>query len=112
MDMMLSSRLVVDTGMNAFGWSRERATQYLKEHSMMSDTEVATETLRYSADIPGQALAYKIGSLRMMALRKRAQEQLGPRFDIREFHEWILANGSMPIQVLEQYVDEKVRSRR
>ena len=112
MDMMLSSRLVVDTGMNALGWSRERAAQYLKEHSMMSDTEVATETLRYSADIPGQALAYKIGSLRMMALRKRAQEQLGPRFDVREFHEWLIANGSMPIQVLEQYVDEKVRSRR
>jgi uncharacterized protein (DUF885 family) len=111
MDMMLSSRLVVDTGMNALGWPRERAMQYLREHSMMSETEIATETLRYSADIPAQALAYKIGSLRMMALRKRAQERLGDRFDIRQFHEWVLANGSMPLQVLEQVVDEHLRPR-
>jgi uncharacterized protein (DUF885 family) len=109
MDMMLSSRLVVDTGMNALGWTREQAMQYLREHSMMSETEIATETLRYSADIPAQALAYKIGSLRMIALRKRAQERLGPRFDIRQFHEWILANGSMPLQVLEQHVEEKTQ---
>ena len=110
MDMMLSSRLVVDTGMNALGWSREQAMQYLRDHSMMSETELATETLRYSADIPAQALAYKIGSLRMMALRKRAQERLGSRFDIRQFHEWIIGNGSMPLQVLEQVVEEKLRA--
>ena len=110
MDMMLSSRLVVDTGMNALGWSREQAMQYLREHSMMSETEIATETLRYSADIPAQALAYKIGSLRMIALRKRAQDRLGARFDIRQFHEWILANGSMPLQVLEGYVNAKLAS--
>jgi uncharacterized protein (DUF885 family) len=109
MDTMLSSRLVVDTGMNALGWPRERAMQYLRDHSMMSETEIATETLRYSADIPAQALAYKIGSLRMMALRKHAQERLGTRFDIRQFHEWIIANGSMPLQVLEQSVEEKLR---
>jgi len=109
MDMMLSSRLVVDTGMNALGWPRERAMQYLRDHSMLSETEIATETLRYSADIPAQALAYKIGSLRMMALRKRAQERLGARFDIRRFHEWVIANGSMPLQVLEQVVEEKLR---
>lgn len=111
MDMMLSSRLVVDTGMNALGWPRERAMQYLRDHSMMSETEIATETLRYSVDIPGQALAYKIGSLRMMALRKHAQERLGARFDIRQFHEWVIANGSMPLQVLEASVEEKLRAR-
>ena len=83
--------------------------QYLRDHSMMSETEIATETLRYSADIPAQALAYKIGSLRMMALRKRAQERLGPRFDIRQFHEWIIGAGSMPLQVLEQVVEEKLQ---
>ena len=109
MDSMLSSRLVVDTGMNALGWSRERAMQYLKDHAMLSDTEVATETLRYSVDIPAQALAYKIGSLRMMALRRRAMERLGTSFDIRQFHEWVIGNGSMPIFVLEQYVEEKLR---
>jgi uncharacterized protein (DUF885 family) len=106
MDMMLSSRLVVDTGMNALGWSREQAMQYLREHSMMSETEIATETLRYSADIPAQALAYKIGSLRMIALRKRAQERLGAHFDIRQFHEWIIGSGSMPLSVLEQHVKQ------
>jgi uncharacterized protein (DUF885 family) len=108
MDSMLSARLVVDTGMNALGWSRERAMEYLKNHSMLSDTEVATETLRYATDIPGQALAYKIGSLRMLALRKRAAEQLGDRFDIRQFHEWMIGQGSMPILVLEKYVEEKM----
>ena len=108
MDSMLSARLVVDTGMNALGWSRERAIEYLKNHSMVSDTEAATETLRYSTDIPAQALAYKIGSLKMMDLRKRAQERLGDRFDIRQFHEWVLSQGSMPLPVLEAYVEEKV----
>lgn len=104
MDSMLSARLVVDTGMNALGWSREQAAQFLKEHSMLSDTEAATETLRYSTDIPAQALAYKIGSLRIMELRRRAQEKLGLRFDIRQFHEWVLANGSMPLALLEKQV--------
>ena len=104
MDSMLSARLVVDTGMNALGWSRERAMQYLKEHSMLTDTEIATETLRYSTDIPGQALAYKIGSLRMLAMRARAKAALGPRFDEGEFHEWILDSGSMPLALLEERV--------
>ena len=108
MDSMLSARLVVDTGMNALGWSRERAMAYLKNHSMVSDTEAATETLRYSTDIPAQALAYKIGSLKMMELRKRAQERLGERFDIRQFHEWLLSQGSMPLPVLEAYVEDKL----
>lgn len=108
MDSMLSARLVVDTGMNALGWSRERAIDYLMAHSMVTATEAATETLRYAADIPAQALAYKMGSLRMMELRQRAQERLGDRFNIREFHEWILSQGSMPLGVLEAYVDEKI----
>ena len=108
MDSMLSARLVVDTGMNALGWSRERAIEYLQNHSMVSDTEAATETLRYSTDIPAQALAYKIGSLKMMELRRRAQQRLGERFDIRKFHEWILGQGSMPLPVLEAYVEEKM----
>lgn len=107
MDSMLSARLVVDTGMNALGWSRERAMEYLQNHSMVSPTEAATETLRYSTDIPAQALAYKIGSLKLMELRKRAQERLGDRFDIAAFHEWLLSQGSMPLGVLEAYVEEK-----
>jgi uncharacterized protein (DUF885 family) len=111
MDSMLSARLVVDTGMNALGWSRERAMEYLRRHSMLSETEIATETLRYSVDIPGQALAYKIGSLRMLALRQRARESLGARFDEGEFHEWLLDSGSMPLALLEERVNAKLRDR-
>ncbi|HUP48006.1 MAG TPA: DUF885 domain-containing protein, partial [Thermoanaerobaculia bacterium] len=110
MDSLLSARLVVDTGMNALGWSRERAMEFLERHSMLSPTEIATETLRYSTDIPAQALAYKIGSLRMMALRRRAEERLGPDFDVRRFHEWVIGNGSMPIFLLEESVGEKIEN--
>ncbi len=76
--------LVVDTGMNALGWSRERAMAYMKEHTLESDTQIATETLRYSTDMPGQALANKTGSLHLRNLRERARRELGDRFDIRE----------------------------
>lgn len=107
MESMLAARLVVDTGMNALGWSRERAIDYLMSHSMLSATEAATETLRYAADIPAQALAYKTGSLRMIELRNETRQRLGERFDVREFHEWILSQGSMPLGVLEAYVREK-----
>jgi len=111
MDSMLSARLVVDTGMNALGWPREKAIEYLMAHSMLSATEAATETLRYSTDIPGQALAYKMGSLRIMELRQLAQQRLGTRFDIRQFHEWILSQGSMPLGVLEGYIGAKAGTR-
>ncbi|HEX9501669.1 MAG TPA: DUF885 domain-containing protein, partial [Thermoanaerobaculia bacterium] len=104
MDMMLSVRLVVDTGMNALGWSRERAAAFMRENTLLSETEISTETLRYAVDMPAQALAYKIGSLKMMELRRNAQQQLGPRFDIRQFHEWIIGSGSMPLPILEQHV--------
>ena len=112
MDSMLSARLVVDTGMNALGWSRERAIEYLLAHSMLSPTEAATETLRYSTDIPAQALAYKVGSWKMIELRQFGQQALGDAFDVRQFHEWILSQGSMPLGVLEAYVREKVTARR
>jgi uncharacterized protein (DUF885 family) len=112
MDKMLSSRLVVDTGMNALGWSREQAMEFLRRNTMLSETEIATETLRYAADIPAQALAYKMGSLKMLELRARAQRALGSRFDIREFHEWIIGSGSMPLGVLEKRVEEKISASR
>ena len=107
MDMLLSARLVVDTGLNALGWPRERAMQFLREHTLLSDTEIATETLRYAVDIPGQALAYKVGSLRMIELRRRVERELGPRFDVRAFHEWLIGSGSMPLPVLEEHVARK-----
>ena len=110
MDSMLSVRLVVDTGMNALGWSRERAMEFMRANTLLSDTEIETETLRYSVDIPAQALAYKIGSLKMLELRDKAQKQLGPAFDIRQFHEWLIAGGSMPLSVLEAHVDDALNT--
>jgi uncharacterized protein (DUF885 family) len=110
MDMMLSVRLVVDTGMNHLGWSRERAMAYMREHTLLGETEIATESLRYAVDIPGQALAYKIGSLRIMDLRRRTERELGAKFDIAEFHEWVIGSGSMPLRVLDETVARKAAS--
>jgi uncharacterized protein (DUF885 family) len=104
-DMMLSCRLVVDTGMNALGWSRDQAIAYLREHTVLSETEIATETLRYAVDIPAHALAYKIGSAAFIALRHRAN---AAGIDPRDFHEWILCAGSMPLPVLEEYIGRKI----
>ena len=109
MDMLLSVRLVVDTGMNAMGWTRERAADFMRENTLLSETEIGTETLRYAVDMPAQALAYKIGSLKMIEMRRSAQQQLGSRFDVRQFHEWIIGSGSMPLPILEQHVAEELK---
>jgi uncharacterized protein (DUF885 family) len=105
MDMFLTVRLVVDTGMNALGWPRARAVTFMREHLMESDTQIETESLRYSVDIPGQALAYKMGSRGLWDLRKKAEQALGPRFDIRRFHDCILGSGSLPLATLSRKVD-------
>jgi uncharacterized protein (DUF885 family) len=77
----------------------------MKENLIQSETEIHTETLRYSVDIPGQALCYKWGVLQLLELRRRAQEALGDRFDIRRFHAALLESGSMPISILEKHID-------
>jgi uncharacterized protein (DUF885 family) len=104
-DMFLTSRLVVDTGMNTLGWSRKKAMDYLRANTDRSDSEIDTETLRYSCDIPAQALAYKMGSRKLWELRDRAQKALGARFDIRRYHDALLGSGAMPLDVLEKHVD-------
>jgi uncharacterized protein (DUF885 family) len=104
MDLFLSSRLVVDTGMNALGWSRERAMAYMREHTLESDVQIDTETLRYSSDMPAQALAYKLGSRQIHELRRRVQAAQGSAFDIRRFHAHLLDHGSMPLGVLDEHV--------
>lgn len=104
-DMMLSVRLVVDTGMNALGWSRERAMAFMREHTLLSDTEIATESLRYGIDIPAQALSYKIGGNKIMELRRRSD---AAGIDPRDYHEWVLGPGSMPLSVLEAHVTRRV----
>jgi uncharacterized protein (DUF885 family) len=104
-DLFLSSRLVVDTGMNALGWTREQAIDFMKRNTFESETQLGTETLRYSVDIPGQALAYKMGSSKIRELRARAERELGAKFDLRRFHDAVLGSGAMPLSVLEKHVD-------
>jgi uncharacterized protein (DUF885 family) len=104
-EMMLAVRLVVDTGMNSLGWSRDRAAAYMKEHTHLSDREIFTETLRYSVDIPGQALSYRLGCIEFIRLREHAKKELGNKFNIREFYDIVLSPGSMPMTVLAKHVD-------
>ncbi|HEX9148270.1 MAG TPA: DUF885 domain-containing protein [Thermoanaerobaculia bacterium] len=111
-DAYLSAGLVVDTGMNALGWSRARATAYLKENTLESDTQIAAEMLRYSCDVPGQALAYKIGAAKIRELREKASRELGRSFDVRRFHDAVLGSGAMPLAVLERHIDWFIESQR
>jgi uncharacterized protein (DUF885 family) len=105
MDMFLSNRLVVDTGMNALGWPRSKSIEYMRDHLLESETQIGSETLRYAVGMPGQALAYKMGSMKMGELRQHAERELGARFDLRRFHEALLGNGSLPLGVLERHVE-------
>lgn len=102
MDMFIACRLVVDTGMNALGWPREQAIAYMRANTLESDTQIDTETLRYSVDLPGQALAYKMGSRELLRMREDARKRLGARFDIKQWHAFVLGGGAMPISVLRQ----------
>jgi uncharacterized protein (DUF885 family) len=100
-EMWRACRLVIDTGIHAFGWSREQAMDYLRARAALSEHEITTEVERYIA-WPGQALAYKLGELQIRRHRREAEEKLGARFDQRAFHDAILALGSVPLPVLEQ----------
>jgi uncharacterized protein (DUF885 family) len=104
MDLFLSSRLVVDTGMNALGWTRDKAIAFMRDHTFESDVQIDTETLRYSVDIPGQALAYKLGAKHIHDLRDRVAAEQGTSFDLRAFHTYVLAAGALPLPVLDDHV--------
>jgi len=107
MDAFLTCRLVVDTGMNALGWSLERARDFLRAHSAMSEAEIRSETLRYSCDVPAQALAYKLGDTELMRLRddiRQARQSRGQTLDLRDFHAAVLAHGAMPLPDLRREV--------
>lgn len=107
-DMVLCCRLVVDTGLNAMGWEIEKARTFMRENTILTDSEIFTETLRYSVDMPAQALAYKFGSLKMHELRQKAESALGERFDIRRYHDEVLRYGSAPLNVLEKIVNHYI----
>jgi uncharacterized protein (DUF885 family) len=99
-EMWRACRLVIDTGIHQFGWTREQAVNYLKTHAALSEHEVNTEVDRYIS-WPGQALAYKLGEMQIRRHRREAEEKLGAKFDQRTFHDAILALGSVPLPVLE-----------
>ena len=103
-ELFRAVRLVVDTGIHAKGWSRERALTWMREHTPLSEMETATEIDRYIA-YPGQALSYELGYLKILELRAKAEKALGATFDIRHFHDTVLSTGSVPLPVLEQRID-------
>ena len=100
MEIWRACRLVVDTGIHYFGWTREQAIAYMTDNSALSEHNIRSEVDRYIS-WPGQALAYKMGELKIRELRKMAEERLGEQFDIRKFHDMILGSGAVPLDVLE-----------
>ena len=110
-EMWRANRLVVDTGLHAFGWSRQKAIDYMLANSALTRTEVTNEVDRYIT-WPAQATSYKIGELRIRALRDRAEDALGADFDIRSFHDVVVGNGSIAIAILEEIVEEWIAGQR
>ncbi len=110
-DAWRACRLVVDTGMHALGWSRDKAIAYMVEHSALAENNIVNEVDRYVA-IPGQALAYKLGQLEFLRLRAMAAETLGDRFDIRAFHDAVLGEGAVGLQTLRTMVDAWLEAER
>jgi uncharacterized protein (DUF885 family) len=103
-----ASRLVVDTGMHAMGWTREQAQQYLRDNTVLSEHDIEEEIDRYIS-WPGQALSYYLGMTEIMKERKHAQEVLGPKFNLRAFHDAILATGGVPLPVLDEYLEAWIK---
>jgi uncharacterized protein (DUF885 family) len=107
-EMLRAVRLVVDTGIHAKRWPREQVVRYMVEKTGMAEPSVVSEVERYIV-APGQACSYKVGMLKMLELRERAKTALGERFDLRAFHDVVLKNGCVPLEILEQLVDEWIQ---
>lgn len=109
LELWRAVRLVTDTGLHSKRWSRERAIAYFQQNSLLSERDIVKEVERY-INWPGQATSYKIGQLKIIELRRKAEQALGNRFDIRDFHEAVLANGALPLDILEEQVDAYIAS--
>jgi uncharacterized protein (DUF885 family) len=110
-EQLRAMRLVVDTGLHSKGWTREQAIQYMVDNSTLAPSDVVAEVERYIA-WPGQALGYKVGDLKIQALRRRAEAELGPKFDVRDFHREVLSDGAVPMDVLEAKIERWIDARR
>ena len=106
--MWRACRLVVDTGIHAKGWTRQKVVDYMSENTALSLHEINTETDRYIS-WPGQALSYKIGELKIRELRNKAEKELGSEFNIRDFHEVVLEQGTVTLAILEERVDNYIQ---
>jgi uncharacterized protein (DUF885 family) len=104
MEMLRACRLVVDTGMHCFGWSSEKAVQYMLSNTAMSENDARQEVTRYIT-WPGQACAYKVGERKIRALRTKCETELGEKLDIRDFYDIVLKGGAVPLTILEQKID-------
>jgi uncharacterized protein (DUF885 family) len=106
--MWRAIRLVLDTGIHEFGWTREQAIEYFKANSAKTEQDITSEVDRYIV-MPAQALAYKSGELAIRAMRERAERALGADFDVRAFHDELLSQGALPLDILEARMGEWVR---
>ena len=110
-ELFRAARLVVDTGIHAEGWTEDQAVDYLIKTGRLAPQQARSEVRRYIT-LPGQATGYKIGMLKIMELRRRAETALGPKFDVKAFDDLIISDGSQPLPVLERRVDEWIAARR
>ncbi len=108
-ELFRAVRLVVDTGVHRKRWTRERAIQYMMDNTGLAATDVVAEIERYIVN-PGQACAYKIGMIQILALRERVKKELGPKFDLKAFHDVVLKNGSLPLSILEEVVERYIQT--
>jgi uncharacterized protein (DUF885 family) len=110
-ELLRATRLVCDTGIHYKHWTREQAIQYMKDMTGLGELEITSEVERYIVS-PGQACAYKVGQLKILELREKAKREMGSDFNIKEFHNVVLKNGAMPLQILEQQVDRYIQSKK